>query len=70
MIFKNHIWLFALVLFCSQIFAENSEIDEIIVTADFRERPLTEIPSSVTVIDSSFVEEAAVQHFEELTFPG
>ena len=66
MIFKNHIWLFAAVLFCSQTFAESLEIDEIIVTADFRERPLTEIPSSVTVMDSSFVEEIAVQHFEEL----
>jgi len=41
-------------------------IDEIVVTADFRERSALEIPSSVTVLDRSIIEQAAVQHFEEL----
>lgn len=41
-------------------------IDEIIVSADFRERSLLEVPSSVTVLDQSMIEQAAVQHFEEL----
>lgn len=41
-------------------------IDEIIVSADFRERSLLEVPSSVTVLDRSMIEQAAVQHFEEL----
>ncbi|MDH3620667.1 MAG: TonB-dependent receptor [Gammaproteobacteria bacterium] len=41
-------------------------IDEITVTADFRGRALSELPSSVSVIDASVIEEAAVQHFEEL----
>lgn len=41
-------------------------IDEIIVTADFRERAVMELPSSVTVLDAGFIRETAVQHFEEL----
>ena len=41
-------------------------LDEIIVTADFRERAVTELPASVTVLDAEFIEETAVQHFEEL----
>jgi outer membrane receptor protein involved in Fe transport len=41
-------------------------IDEIVVTADFRERSILEVPSSLTVLDRSMIEQAAVQHFEEL----
>ena len=41
-------------------------IDEIVVTADFRERPLSELPASVSVLNDAFIEEVAVQHFEEL----
>ena len=41
-------------------------IDEIVVTADFRGRTASELPASVSIIDASFIEEAAVQHFEEL----
>jgi len=41
-------------------------LDEIVVTADFRERPVSELPSSVTIITAELIEEAAVQHFEEL----
>ena len=41
-------------------------LDEIIVTADFRNRPVRELPSSITVMSAEFIEEAAVQHFEEL----
>ncbi|MAD91243.1 MAG: TonB-dependent receptor [Gammaproteobacteria bacterium] len=63
---KNYLWLIAMLLTCPQSFAENIEIDEIIVKADFRERPIAEIPSSVTIMDSKFINEAAVQHFEEL----
>ncbi|MEJ2273915.1 MAG: Plug domain-containing protein [Woeseiaceae bacterium] len=43
-------------------------IDEIIVTADFRERTVTELPTSVTVLDAEFIEDVAVQHFEELVY--
>lgn len=41
-------------------------LDEIVVTADFRERPSAALPSSVTVLDEGFINETAVQHFEEL----
>jgi outer membrane receptor protein involved in Fe transport len=53
------------VLFLSSAGAEEA-IDEIIVTADFRERAVTELPSSITVLDAAFIQETAVQHFEEL----
>ena len=41
-------------------------LDEIVVTADFRERSVAEVPYSVSVMDAAFIEETAVQHFEEL----
>ena len=41
-------------------------LEEIIVTADFRERSAIALPSSVTVIGKEQVEALAVQHFEEL----
>ena len=41
-------------------------IDEIVVTADFRERVASELPASITVLDSEEIEGMAVQHFEEL----
>jgi iron complex outermembrane receptor protein len=43
-------------------------LDEIIVTADFRERSASEMPASITVFDGEAIEQAAVQHFEELVF--
>lgn len=60
--------LFAAVV-CGPAFADKEPgqgIDEIIVTADFRERTTFEIPSSVTVLDREMIERSAVQHFEEL----
>ena len=56
---------FLLAVFTSSVAAEDA-IDEIIVTADFRERAVTELPSSVSILDASFIEAMAVQHFEEL----
>ncbi|MCH9696114.1 MAG: TonB-dependent receptor [Gammaproteobacteria bacterium] len=41
-------------------------LEEIIVTADFRGRTITELPSSVSIIDADTIENAAIQHFEEL----
>ena len=41
-------------------------IDEIVVTADFRERPVSELPASVSIMDADFIAATAVQHFEEL----
>jgi iron complex outermembrane receptor protein len=48
--------------------AEQDTIEEIIVTADFRERSASEMPASVTVLDAEAIEAAAVQHFEELVY--
>ena len=52
-------------LLASSAVAEEA-IDEIIVTADFRGRSANELPVSVSVLDATFVEATAVQHFEEL----
>ena len=41
-------------------------IDEIIVTADFRGRTVSELPASVTVLDAEQIRALAVQHFEEI----
>ena len=53
------------VLFAGLATADDA-IDEIVVTADFRERPAQEIATSVTVLSGDFIREAAQQHFEEL----
>ena len=57
--------LFALI-FDATVAVAAETIDEIVVTADFRGRSATDLPASVTVFDSTQVEELAVQHFEEL----
>ena len=43
-------------------------IEEIIVTADFRNRNSTKIPSSISILDRETIEQSAVQHFEELIY--
>ena len=48
-------------------FAEET-LDEIVVTADFRGRSTSELPASISILDSEAIEQAAVQHFEELVF--
>ena len=50
----------------SAVAEEDSVVDEIVVTADFRERPVQQLPASVSVLDAAFIESSAVQHFEEL----
>jgi outer membrane receptor protein involved in Fe transport len=41
-------------------------IDEIVVTADFRQREARDMPASITVLDGAQLDDLAVQHFEEL----
>jgi len=53
------------VLFAGLATADDA-IDEIVVTADFRERPAQEMATSVTVLSGDFIRETAQQHFEEL----
>jgi outer membrane receptor protein involved in Fe transport len=43
-----------------------NELEEIIVTADFRERAASDVPTSMTILDAETIEQTAVQHFEEL----
>jgi iron complex outermembrane recepter protein len=43
-------------------------LEEIVVTADFRERPADEMAASITVLDTDSIEQLAVQHFEEMVF--
>ncbi|MEO1201186.1 MAG: TonB-dependent receptor [Pseudomonadota bacterium] len=50
----------------ASVAAEDVVIDEIVVTADFRERSAADVPASITIFDAEAVEELAIQHFEEL----
>lgn len=61
----RHITALLFVFLSSSVLAEEA-IDEIIVTADFRERAVTDLPFSVSVLDAAFIEATSVQHFEEL----
>ena len=54
------------IVIAGSAFAAEEAIDEIVVTADFRERPARELPASVSILAGEFIEQAAVQHFEEL----
>ncbi len=56
----------ACVLFASFPSLSQEVIEEIVVTADFRERAVSELPASISMLDRQTVNEAAVQHFEEL----
>ncbi len=65
--FQNDITRLCAALLFLPLFAIAEEsIDEITVTADFRGRALSDVPFSVSVMGAEFVDEAAVQHFEEL----
>ena len=55
-----------LLAFISPAVIAEEPIDEIVVKADFRGRTVSELPASVSIIDATVIEEAAVQHFEEL----
>ena len=54
------------VLLSVQSASAQDALDEIVVTADLRGRTAAEVPGSVTLIDAQTIEDAAVQHFEEL----
>jgi outer membrane receptor protein involved in Fe transport len=51
---------------CATSASAAEPLEEIIVTADFRGRTIDELASSVSVIDAEMIEDAAIQHFEEL----
>ena len=63
----------AVVLLCaaySGLFAQEEELDEIVVSADYRGRPVAEIPASITILDAETISGTAIQHFEELIGSG
>jgi outer membrane receptor protein involved in Fe transport len=53
-------------LVSASVTSAQEAIEEIIVTADYRERPATELPAVISILDRQTINEAAVQHFEEL----
>ena len=57
---------FAIITFIPAIVPAAELIEEIVVTADFRERAASELPASITVLAKDTIDNAAVQHFEEL----
>ena len=57
---------FACLIPLSAATAAVNVLEEIIVTADYRERSLAELPLSISVIDAKAIRGHAVQHFEEL----
>lgn len=56
----------AAILFASSPILVAEEIEELIVTADFRGRTSNDVPASITVFDAEQIRQRAVQHFEEL----
>ena len=46
--------------------AQEPELDEVVVSGDYRGRPLAEVPASISILDQQTISETAVQHFEEL----
>lgn len=55
------------VFWSATLSAQTAEgLEEIVVTAEFRERSIAELPGSVSVIDRATLESTRVQHFEEL----
>ena len=53
-------------LFVSLAAVADDSLDEIVVTADLRERELHQLPASATVLDSRLLATAGVQHFQDV----
>jgi len=46
--------------------ANDSSLDEVVVTAELRDRALRDLPASATVLDAHTLEMAGVQHFQDV----
>ncbi len=57
--------LAAVVSAASPVLSQSGGLEEIVVTADFRESPIEELPVSVTVLDRDELRATTQQHFEE-----
>ena len=64
----THLARFCAVLLLFPLLAPAQAIDEIIVSADFRDRSSADVPASITVFGGEEIEQRAVQHFEELVY--
>lgn len=53
-------------LFVSLAVVADDSLDEVVVTADLRERELRQLPASATVLDSRLLATAGVQHFQDV----
>lgn len=66
-VLRRSLRLFVLPVICfPAMSAAQEELEEIIVTADYRERAASELPAIISILDQRTINEAAVQHFEEL----
>ncbi len=68
---RNHPARFATAVFSSLVLIpavgiSADVLEEIIVTADFRERAASELPASVTVMTADEIAQRTLQHFEEI----
>lgn len=57
--------LFAALFICATASADDS-LNEIVVSADYRERPLQDVAASITLLDAEQIDALGEQHFEEL----
>jgi len=56
----------AALLFIASAHAQPPPPDEIVVTADFRQQSVEQLPTSVSVLDAAQLQATGVQHFEEV----
>ena len=61
-------FVFLAVFTVSVVAADDVTVEEIVVTADLRERSLDVVPVSISILDSRVIEQQSIQHFEELTY--
>jgi iron complex outermembrane recepter protein len=55
-----------LLVTCAATAADESSLEEVVVTAELRSKSLQELPASATVLDSHTLEIAGVQHFQDV----
>ncbi|MDX1405112.1 MAG: TonB-dependent receptor [Woeseiaceae bacterium] len=66
-VLRRNLWIYlALNLFAASGAVAQKVVEEIVVTADYRERATSDLPAVISVLDRETIEKAAVQHFEEL----
>jgi outer membrane receptor protein involved in Fe transport len=59
-------FLFVTALSCASAAAGDAPLDEVVVTADLRDRRLLDLPASASVLDASKLEIAGVQHLQDV----